>query len=476
MAASDSITLSSKSSSRRAFSGAPISLPAAWVNASRLAEFTPDVSYFGDPRAPAGDVGISAEALFDRFSVARKSPLATFYVNVGTGADGNNGLTPGTAKKTIGAAIVAANTAAVASQIIVAAGDYNRTNGFYQGGTGAPAVDIAFIASGLVTTGTWDDYATPSADATFTNTYSFALANANRVIDLTQIDRFGNYLELTPVSTPAICNRTPNSWVINAGTIYLNRADGAQPTQATTRIYRANVDNMRVTNPVNIFLGTADDNSLWDFQGGQVGCVRYNPSTKPAVNKAFVVKRANFRYGGGSTNTTGNGVAVDSVHGIAAFFKCQADANWSDGFNFKNALTPSTRGYCMTVNCGADDNGRGASQSNNGCTSHNDVTGLDVCGIYEGNRGGTYRSIDTTISWAVSPVVKDDFGDLWAGGTIQPTMFRADNSARVYVTDPNLDIKGTGFRFYAAAGAYIAVNNAIPSRFTDFAGGTIDTF
>ena len=230
------------------------------------------------------------------------------------------------------------------------------------------------------------------------------------MIDLTQIDRFGNYVELTPVSTPAICNRTPNSWVVNAGTIYLNRADGAQPTQTTTRIFRANVDNMRVTNPVNIFLGLADNNSLWDFQGGQVGCVRYNPTTKPAANKALVVKRANFRYGGGSTNTTGNGLAVDSIHGIAAFFQCQADANWSDGFNFKNALTPTTRGYMLTVNCGADDNGRGASQSNNGWTSHNDVTGLDVCGIYEGNRGGTYRSIDTSISWLVSPVVKDDFG------------------------------------------------------------------
>ena len=143
MAASDSITLSNRSSSRRSFSGAPISLPAAWVKAWQLAEFTPDVSYFGDPRAPFGDVGITPEALFDRFSVARKSPLATFYVNVGTGADANNGLTPGTAKKTIGGAIVAANTAAVASQIIVAAGDYNRANGFYQSGTGAPAVDIA---------------------------------------------------------------------------------------------------------------------------------------------------------------------------------------------------------------------------------------------------------------------------------------------------------------------------------------------
>ena len=62
------------------------------------AEFTPDVAYYGDPRAPYGEAGITPEALFDRFSVARKSPLATFYVNVGTGADGNNGLTPGTAK------------------------------------------------------------------------------------------------------------------------------------------------------------------------------------------------------------------------------------------------------------------------------------------------------------------------------------------------------------------------------------------
>ena len=99
-----------------------------------------------------------------------------------------------------------------------------------------------------------------------------------------------------------------------------------------------------------------------------------------------------------------------------------------------------------------------------------------MCGTYEGNRGGTYRSIDTSISWLVSPAVKDDFGDIWAGGTIQPTMFRVDNTARHYVTDPQLDIKGTGFRFYVAAGAYLAVNNAIPSRFTDFAGGTIDTF
>ena len=52
MAASDSTTLSNRPSSRRFFNGAPISLPAAWVNAWRLAEFTPDVAYYGDPRAP----------------------------------------------------------------------------------------------------------------------------------------------------------------------------------------------------------------------------------------------------------------------------------------------------------------------------------------------------------------------------------------------------------------------------------------
>lgn len=478
MPTNDTQVFARRITSRDTIDPAGLVVPQVWANAWQLAEFTPNVQIYENADASFGDAGITPEALFDLYSVARKSPLARFYVNVNTGADANNGLTPGTAKKSIGAAIVLANTAAVASQIIVAAGDYNRTFGAYQGGTGAPTVDIAFIASGgTVVCGTWDDFAALSKDATFTNTYVLVLSNANRVVDLTQVDRFGNYVELTPVASNAIANITPNSWAITAGSIYIQRADGAPVTQTNTRIYRANVDNFRVTNPVNIFIGGADNNSAWDFQGGQTGCVRYNPATKPGVNKACVVKNTQMRFGGGTTNTAGNGLAVDSIHGIAAFFNCQADCNWSDGFNFKNSLTPSTKGYMMTVNCGGNDNGRAPSTSNNGWTSHDDVTAIDICGIFQCNRGGTYRSINVSVSWLVDPTMQDDFGDIMAGGTIQPTCFRVDNTARYYVTKPKIrSLKATGFRFYVAAGAYLAYNSAIPSRYPDYNAGTLELF
>lgn len=473
----DSTTLlSSRLSKRPVFNSVSAAIPAGWNTVWKLAEFTPDVFVCQDSICPYGDVGISAEALFDKFSTARKAPGATFYVNVATGADVNNGLTPATAKKTIGAAIVAANTAAVPSLIHVAGGSYNRANGFYQGGTGAPAVDIAFIADGPIETGTWDDFANPAHDGVATNTYSFALANANRVVDLTQVNRYGNYVELLNVATAALCNIIPNSWALVAGTIYLNRADGAQVTQTNTRIYRANVDNMRCTNPVSIFIGVNDNSAMWDFQGGQNGCLRYNPATKPATNKGFIVNRARNRFGGGIVNTTGNGVAVDSIHGLAALFNCQADANWSDGFNFHNALTPTAHGYAMTVNCGASDNGRLVSASNNGWTTHEDVIGIDVCGIMKGNRGGSYRSVNFSISWLVDPIVRDDFGDVMNGGSIQPTAFRVDTAATYFITNPKADIIATGFRYYIQAGASIFTNHAFPSRYLDYVAGTLDRF
>jgi hypothetical protein len=386
---------------------------------------------------PSTGSAITAESLFNSVSTALSAPGETYYVST-TGNDSNACTSSGSPCLTINHAITLANTANVPSLIYVAAGIYPRSGS--PGGTSGvvPSVDIAFVCTGGVcTTGTFDltggSYPTFTADGTYTNTFSASYANIDRVLDLSAPpNQYGNQPELTYIASasgsPAIVNRTPNSWTVLSGTMYINRADGATPTSSNTRILRAASYTFQFSNKKNVYIGDGGNCASfpacsWDVEGAttstQSGLSYQIASPTNTIFNVVAVKNSRFRYAGGAINTAGKNIGIESLNGLAAFFNTDADAAVTDGFN-EHDTNAAGETLMLTVNCTANDNGRYPGTSNNGLTNHDTAIMIDVAGSYNGNHGGTVRSVGNAEAWLVGSLVQNDLGDLAYGGSIPP--------------------------------------------------------
>lgn len=456
-----------------------VTVPSAIATAWTLSQWEPQtVTLYESGTDPHGDVGITPEALFDLFSTARSAPANTYYVDVATGNDSTGDGTSGNKWKSIHKIVTAANATGSPAMGIITAGNYPKANNPSNANAVLPTVDIAYIATGgRVVCGTWDDFSAPSADGTQANTYSYSVSNVNRVSDRKVLDRFGNYTDLTLVGSAAICNITPNSYYTDGSTLYIRRGDGAAVTNSNTRVFRSTVGNVKITSPVSVFFGGATAADGFDFEGGNsTGVLHYGPSSTPATNKAVVASNCSFKYAGGANETSATAVAINSVHGIAAFFNCRADGDWTDGFNCHNTTSATAVPHFMTVNCSGTDNGRGAAQSCNGFTVHEDVTALDVAGVYRNNRGGTVRCINTSKTFLAGTVIVNDLGDIAQGGSIAPTAIRTDDTATIYADGVVIDMPAGSLALHAGSGTAIYHRNLTPLRCANRATGTIGTY
>ena len=461
------------------FAPLPLLAPPTWAGAWTIAAFTPLVSLYEDRSDPIGSIGRTAGSLFNLFSSARSAPGTTLYVTIQNGNDTTGTGAIGAPFQSIHKAVAAANTAALPATIFVAAGDYPRANNPSNGGVVLPMVDVALIATGgRVRTGAWDAFSAPTADATFPNCYSLAVATVNRVVDRGTSDRFGNAVELTGVATAAQCNLRPGSWALVGGTLYVNRGDAAAVTNVNTRVFRAGTATIKVTTPVNFFVGGQVAGDGFDFEGGSsAACLNYSPSTVPAAMKAVVADGCSFKYGGGIAEQGACGIAINSVHGLCAMFNCAADANATDGFNVHNTAATGAATHFITVNCSATNNGRSPGVSCNGWTTHENVVGLDIAGIYRANRGGTMRSINASLSWLAGSRIEGDLGDLAHGGAVTPTALRVDDTARYWCDRVAIDMPAGAFALHAAAAGSAIFTRGMPPLRAPAAGvGTIATY
>ena len=417
-----------------------------------------------------GGAGFTPEALFDAYSTARTAPAQTFYVST-SGVDTNDGSS-GAPFRSLHKAISSANTAGTPTRIYVAAGVYERSRSFYFTAT-APTVDVAIIATGgKVSTGTFD-LVTPAADATHTSTYSVAVANCDRVVDTKNLNRYGNYTDLVAVATAEQCNRVPGSWALVGGTLYIHRADEAAPTPSNTRVFRNQPFNFLVSSPLNVYMEGFD---LEGSPGSAVARVDMQAAGLTASPKAAVFKDCTFKYGGGSIGTATIGFAASSWNGVVATFNCAADANATDGFNYHNGQGVA-QPDSITVNCSAKDNGRGNSQSCNGLTYHENCRGIDIAGVYEGNRGGNIRNIDTSRLYAFGTISKDDKGDKASGGGVDPTAIRIDGSSILWAERVKADQPRGQLAWVTGDGtAVIRRRSCVPAPQPDFGPGVFETY
>lgn len=399
----------------------------------------------------AGQV-MTAENLFNSKSTALSSPGAQYYIAT-NGNDTHDGLTPATAFATWNHGITVANTGGVPTTLI----DVNGGGTYYfvasPAGTGSgvsPTVDIAFVCpSGRVKTGSIIATPTMTKDATYTNTYSVARSAIQRVGDMVNLNRFGNYTDLQAMQSAAACNVTPNSWYTDGTTLYINRVDGALPTSANTRLFLSGQHGaFWITSQVNIYIG--DGGGVGGFPLGGFDCEGatgsgesgslnwYIATPNNSLTNLLVAKNSSFNYAGGITDTAASGTGLQSFNGLAAFFGCRSDENQADGFHAKNTFA-ATQCAMLTVNCTGQDNGRTPTQSCQAYTLHQNNIGIDVAGYYRDSHGGNIRNIQTTRMWACGTRCENDRGDVCNGGALQPAGISMSDSATIWADRVKVD-------------------------------------
>lgn len=397
-----------------------------------------------------GGIGMTPEQLFDLFSTARSAPANTYYVDIATGSDSNSG-TIGARFKSIKKALETGNASGSPYAVIVKPGAYDRANGVTGTSAVAPTQDMALLAEdGLVECGSWDSFSAPSLDVTYTNCYTIAQSTVLRVLDLAARKSDGTYRELMNVASAAICDKRPGTWASVAGTIYVNRADGAAVTTSNTRLIRQAVQlQMGNTSQVCVFIGGTTELGQWDFYGGDtVGGFRQVATSPSGSGKCTVVKNAAFRCVGGFGQLGTRCVTADSYPGLVAFFNVHAAASATDGFNFRNTNGASPPPHVLTVNCTAEDIGYPGATSCNGWTLHDNVIGIDICGRYMSGAGGTVHNINSSKSALIGTTVGGDVGDTHNGGTIKPTAVRAAHTAEIQMYASPV-LQQAGFHLHA---------------------------
>lgn len=431
-----------------------------------------------------GSVGISPEAMFGRFSTALSAPGATFYVET-TGSDSNAG-TQAAPFLSWWKAFQAANAAGVPTKIVtVNGGLWYRANG--PTGT-SPLVDVALVSpTNRVVVGTFDNL-TFALDTTFTNCYSVTLSNAERVYDLKKVDQWGNYVDLVDFGTSAGTTAVTalnaagavNGWAFDstATKLYVRRADNTPVTSLNTRVARSGVSLFSFSSAVNVYMGDGGVGGIggFDMEGGGPSGPFYYASTPPgSVLKCVAISQCTSKYGGYRAHTNANGFGVDSIYGLAYFYKCASNCNYRDGFNHHNSYSAAAT-YMLTVNCTAHDNGRGTATSCNGWTSHDTCVSMDVAGYYAGNHGGTVRSVNAAKALFCGTVVENDLGDTVNGGIIPPTAFTCDNTVTYWLDQCAVNMPAGTRGYYPTTGTQMLLRNVWPTHAIAGGSGTLGTW
>ncbi len=345
----------------------------------------------------------------------------TYYVDGVNGNDANSGLTWALRKKSIGAAIAAAIASGLPSRILVDASaglPYYRQVGFAGGGAAINSTVPLIIEAmnGRVKTGPFDNLVwTKTSGATYT--YQVARAYAIQARNMDYLDEYGLARQYAWVASSAAVDATEGSWYTDGTTVWIHPHNHDEPS-----IYNARIDiqarGLNWACNQNLFLRG------FDFEGGIEGALNFGGGSTNVI----VVDDCSLRYAtasnlqnGGVTYATG---ARISSCGLFAGFNSDASRNSRDGFGYVADAGPIPGG--LLVGCRGWLNGSGASQSNNGYTSHEGVKSVSVGCDWRFSYGTNSGHVnDNTQVWSVGDVAGASMGDVKLGGGITAAAFGA---------------------------------------------------
>lgn len=355
------------------------------------------------------------------------------YVDQSTGSDAASGLTISARKRSVSSAITAlnANGAAAGGVIVVrnnGGGVVPRDYGISGSGAVTPTKPLVIINDGPVSMGT-HNLLTWSAAAGVPGGFQATRSLVGRAIYLDAADSFGNPVELVKQASKAAWDAadpgTTGVFFPDTAIVYVKLPGGAVPT---------NENCLALVSTYNVYLpSTAKDFMLdgIDLWGGHFGGVYANGMTGNVIAKNSVI-----RYAGDQANQR-DAVRMLDVTGLCAFQNVEAYASAKDAFN--GTQTTALNMAMLTIDCIGQDNGRYTSQSNNGLTFHGTMQAVDVDGQYLDNYGGNVHLINTSQLWGVGTQARRSKGDTSLGGSIAPTEFIAQDSAKLWLENTVAD-------------------------------------
>ncbi|MBD2865978.1 hypothetical protein [Paenibacillus oceani] len=355
--------------------------------------------------------GYTADFNIESFAPPATPDKMTYYVDIHTGNDLNDGLTAATAFQSIHKGLQQPDV----DILYIAPGLYPKNKGFNRV---SPTRDIVIKPTykGKVISSAHVELDL-TLDAAYTHVYrATSHAGIEAVYDLGLRDEYGDGRKLSGTESPAEVAQTPGSWYSDGSTIWLRLEDDRTPDE-DVRAYGGGINGL-INNNITAYIEGIE------FHGGSPFVVT-NQTASDDIRVYF--KDCAFRY---SSSAGSNGL---SIRGASEVFlqNCIASRNHKDGFNYhvKNDIVPRV----LEVNCIGRHNGIDGDKDsiNNGSTQHDGGIIIRVNGLYYGNEGYNIADINGSKSWIIGSAAygstsiletrNADFmtdGEMWLDGCV----------------------------------------------------------
>ncbi|MED0946174.1 BppU family phage baseplate upper protein [Bacillus mycoides] len=309
----------------------------------------------------------------------------TYYVDINTGDDAKDGLTPATAFKNLSTTLVKTDV----KVIYIAPGVYDKSAGWGISETNFTTTSLIIkpMYKGDIIVGAHDARLTWAAEGT-PNVFKATRNSVTNVYDSSILDEYGDHKELTKKASVSEVSTSPGSWFADATSVYVRLADDRIPDNKTVWVYMASSNGFVRGNKTMYFEGIK-------FYGGNEPFEVSSKSASDNLNVYF--KDCQFKYG--INNGFSNGLTVKGARNVY-LQSCIASRNQRDGFNYHmyNNINPNV----IEVDCISYNNGVGnAEDNNNGSTMHELGNIIRVNGIYFRNKGPNVVDVGGSQSWNI---------------------------------------------------------------------------
>ena len=318
---------------------------------------------------------------------ANIKPVNTYYVNVNTGDDTNDGLSYGNAVKSIDQAITLADAAGVNSTIYIAKGYYTKQ---YSWDNKVPSVGLEII--GDFTQGVGDSiYITKDIRDEITggwvassNHYTTTLTTApTKVIDDSATDTYGHPRFLIQRNNSTDVDNNVGSWYYDGGsnTLYVRQYDDTQPT-ASIKIIDGLAPNVRLRNNFKYYFKNVN------LIGGGFHFVANDADG----GRGLFVENCHNSVGGSTIHGIEESLILNS-----RFFSTSG----GDLLNYDASNGITTKAVEFNIYAGNTTQANNTETSAQASTGHVGIEVIRIQSIYENTNGDNVADVTGTIAYNV---------------------------------------------------------------------------
>ena len=199
-----------------------------------------------------------------------------------------------------------------------------------------------------------------------------------KVLDVSRLDEFGEYSEISQASTLEECQATPGTWAYWHGRVHLNH-----PHEPGDEVLLLRSTAMGVA-AKNVIVHLKNIH----FVGGSNGAF----SDVGATGSVIYTEDCKFTH-----NWQTDGFKIVDAK-LAISVRCVAAVNAKDGFNYH--IGESTSPHFVELDC--EGYGNRAPATGNGSSSHNSCVGLRINGSYHHNAGPGVADVNDAQSYNIA--------------------------------------------------------------------------